>query len=574
MVRRRTVLPVLLLALVGVLAGGCAERDRSSDRPQALPAASVEHAVLPSIVRLTPAIRLDGRADVTDSITLDAARGEREAAQLVAWASEGEPRVVVEASALRGEGGGRIPAANVRTFIEHAMRVERGSPAGRSGTYVDPLIPAAGRDVVLGADERLLAWVDVEVPRDARPGSYVGAVRVRRADESGRPIGGDEGILLRVPVRVRVHAATIPHVPTLASHVGFDQSQLVRFEGVAAGSAALRDVTERYAAELAAARLSIADVGALPPGALPGHRGLPGDGAYLRRVFGQRGVASVRVPFYIDYPFADPLGRDRAAAVAYLRAAGRWARREGWGDRAYVFAIDEPDEADAGAVRELHELVEEADPSLELLVTREASAKAFAGSVDIWAPNINPARYRPADVAREARAGRDTWWYPSITTWQPYPTLFVDELRPTPRALGWLAWREGVRGFLYWTATHWHEVDDPYRESNTYNETDAVGNGDGVLLYPGGPIGLDGTPVPSVRLMQLRDGIEDHDLLVLATCAGTPAERAQLRRAAAAAAPALDRVEPTEAQVNSLRTAAFSVLDRAPRAADCRTIGR
>jgi hypothetical protein len=237
-----------------------------------------------------------------------------------------------------------------------------------------------------------------------------------------------------------------------------------------------------------------------------------------------------------------------------------------------VFAFDEPDDADAGAVRELDELLRAADPTLEQLVTRESSARAFQGSVDIWAPNINPKRFRPVDVRREHARGNDTWWYPSITTWQPYPTLFIDELRPTPRALGWLAWRHDVDGFLYWSATHWHEVDDPYRDPATYNETDTVGNGDGVLVYPGGPIGLPGTPVPSVRLLQLRDGIEDHDLLTLAHCAArTQAQRAGLAHAVFAVAPSLEQVEPTEAQVKGLRSAAFELLEAAPGAARCRS---
>jgi hypothetical protein len=275
----------------------------------------------------------------------------------------------------------------------------------------------------------------------------------------------------------------------------------------------------------------------------------------------------------MDYPFADPLGHDRAAAVRYLRRSAAWARSEGWGDRAYVFAIDEPDVSRAGEVRELHELVKQADPRLQLLVTKEASAREFQGSVDIWAPNINPKYFRRADVVREARAGRATWWYPSITTWQPYPTLFIDELRPTPRALGWLAWEQGVRGFLYWTATHWQEVEDPYRDPGTYNETDVVGNGDGVLLYPGGPIGLAGTPVPSVRLLQLRDGIEDHDLLTSASCIASPADRARLQRAVRSLAPAMDRIEPTVAKLESLRSTAFRVLDAAGSVPNCRATG-
>lgn len=566
----RTLVMVPIVAWGMLAAAGCGAPASSEERRVTLEPATVEHAVLPSTVRMTPAIDLD-RDDVADSVELELARGEREGAQLVVWAAAGSPRVVIDvAGALRSDAGDSIAPTYVRTYIEHAMRVEHGSPAGRSGTYVDPLIPAEGRDVVITDTERLLAWVDVEAPLGAKPGTYEGELLVRRAAEDGTTIGGVGDALARIAVRAKVHAVQLPARPTLSSSVGLDQSQLVRFEGVEQGSSKLRDVTEAYVGELAAARLSSADLGAIPPGTLPGHRGLDGDGDYLERVVEQRGVASVRIPFYLTYPFEDPLGRDRSAAVRYLRSAAAWARRNGWLDRAYVFAFDEPDDADAGAVRELHELLREADPALRHLVVREASARVFRGSVDIWAPNINPRRYRRADVAREARAGRETWWYPSITTWQPWPTLFIDELRPTPRALGWLAWREGVHGFLYWSATHWHEVEDPFSDPATYNETDVAGNGDGVLIYPGGAIGLAGTPIPSVRLLQLRDGIEDHDLLVMATCAArTAGQRSRIRVAAQRVAPAMDRVDPTSAQVNFLRSMLFDVLDGRPAPARC-----
>lgn len=40
-------------------------------------------------------------------------------------------------------------------------------------------------------------------------------------------------------------------------------------------------------------------------------------------------------------------------------------------------------------------------------------------------------------------------------------------------------------------------------------------SGDGSLLYPGKPVGIDG-PVASQRLAVIRDGIEDYDYLCLA----------------------------------------------------------
>jgi hypothetical protein len=576
MLRSSRTCPALLLLACALVFAACGSdarspgAERGEDEAATAEPATLRFATFPSITRLQPAANVDAGGA---SIDLVAARGEREAGQLVAWATEGSPRVVIEPTSLRAKGGDRIAAKRVRAYLEQAMRVEQGSPASRSGTYVDPLLPARHRPVSLGDEQRLLAWIDVDVPVHANVGTYVGAVRIRRADAKGKAIGGDDGILARIPVRVRVREATIPKRPTLASHVGFDQSQLVRFEGVEAGSPELRALTERYAAELAAARLSIGDVGVLPPGTIPGQQSARGDADYLERVFDHRGVASVRIPFYLTYPFEDPLGRDRQRAVAYLRGAARWAREHGWQDRAYVFAFDEPSDADAGAVRELHELLRQADPHLRQLVTREASARAFQGSVDIWGPNITPNRYRRADVAREHRRGHETWWYPSITTWQPYPTLFIDELRPTPRALGWLAWQDGVDGILYWSATHWHEVANPYEDPASYNETDVIGNGDGVLLYPGAPIGLEGTPVPSVRLLQLRDGIEDHDLLAMATCAGSARDRATLRRAVRAAAPSLTQIDPTDAEVRALRAAAFGVIERTGAPARCREGG-
>jgi hypothetical protein len=565
--RRRLTCLVALLAVTCLLAVGCGRSQHptsttSTSKPAKPAPATVRVVTFPSIARLTPLVDVEG-PEAGAEITLDAARGEREAGQLVAWAAKGSPRVAIEPTTLRGARGAKITAKHVHAYIEQSMVVERGSPAGRSGTYVDPLVPAHGVHPVLGRDQRLLAWIDVDVPLGATPGRYVGEVQLRRS--------ATDEVLASVPVHLRVRRIALPRIPTLASHVGLDQQQLARFEGAKPGTTKLRDITERYATELAHARLSIGDVGALPPGALPGAKALPGDGAYLERVFSRRGVASVRIPFYLDYPFADPIGRDRAAAVRYLRAAARWARAHGWASRAYVFAFDEPDDADAGAVRELHELVHQADPSLRMLVTRESSARAFRGSVDIWGPNISPSRFHPADVERERRAGRATWWYPSITTFAPYPDLFIDERRPAPRALGWLAWRYHVRGILYWTATHWQEVHDPWRDPATYHETDVVGNGDGVLLYPGATVGHRGHPMPSIRLLQMRDGIDDHYLLQLATCAArTRAERARLAARVRIVAPAMDRFNPTGAQVAAMRSFALDLLDAAPGRANCR----
>lgn len=473
--------------------------------------------VFSSLARLQPSTSLDAAGS---DISLRAARGEREGTQLVVT-SDAKRRVSVRTQALRGPGRARIPAAAVQAYIEHAVRVEQGSPAGRSGVYHDALLPAAGRERRVDADTRMVAWVDVAIPRGAAPGRYDGHVEIRSA--------GD--VVAKVPLRVHVDQAVLPERPLLGSSIGTDASQIARFEGTPEGSSEIDDMHERYFRLLADARQSAADPSRLIPGAGAGApaAGSP-EAAYMERWAHLPGSPSVRLPFYASYPFEDPLGRDRPAAVAYLRGAAAWLRSEGLMDRSYVFIIDEPDRSQGGEVREFTELVHEADPQLRMLLTSELRAE-FNYGIDIWTPNVGPP-FRPADVARVARAGAETWWYPSITSYAPHPTLFIDDLRPSGRALGWLAWRYRIRGMLYWTATHWQEVEDPYREPGTYRETDAVGNGDGSLVYPGRPAGVRG-PVPSVRLLQLRDGSEEFDLLALAACArGTAAADAIATRLA------------------------------------------
>jgi hypothetical protein len=53
-------------------------------------------------------------------------------------------------------------------------------------------------------------------------------------------------------------------------------------------------------------------------------------------------------------------------------------------------------------------------------------------------------------------------------------------------------------------------------------------NGDGYLVYPGAPIGQD-RAVPSVRLAQVREGLEDYQLLALLETKIAEGRAAELR---------------------------------------------
>jgi hypothetical protein len=67
-------------------------------------------------------------------------------------------------------------------------------------------------------------------------------------------------------------------------------------------------------------------------------------------------------------------------------------------------------------------------------------------------------------------------------------------------------------GFLYWHVTFYDAAgNNTYTLRSPFSKT---GPGDGILVYPGASYGqLD--PIPSIRLLNMRDGIEDYQLLTM-----------------------------------------------------------
>ena len=111
------------------------------------------------------------------------------------------------------------------------------------------------------------------------------------------------------------------------------------------------------------------------------------------------------------------------------------------------------------------------------------------------------------------------------------------------RLIGWAAFRAGVPVTFWWHAVHWrHNSQKKIGERNqnvwanpvTFDTRDAKGegdfaNGEGVLLYPGRDRlhpeedrGIDG-PISTLRLANLRRGLQDHLYLTLARQRGLDA---------------------------------------------------
>ena len=137
--------------------------------------------------------------------------------------------------------------------------------------------------------------------------------------------------------------------------------------------------------------------------------------------------------------------------------------------------------------------------------------------LDIWAPVTG--RYKAAEFQAQQAKGDEVWWYVCCGPGKPFANLMIEWPASDHRILLWQTWRFGVTGFLYWGINvfadnskgekRWPATD--WNPATWRNDKGMAHNGDGQLLYPG----PDGQPLSSLRLANLRDGIEDYECVWL-----------------------------------------------------------
>ena len=114
-------------------------------------------------------------------------------------------------------------------------------------------------------------------------------------------------------------------------------------------------------------------------------------------------------------------------------------------------------------------------------------------------------------MAEYKAKGNKVWWFLSWDVEAPYINYYMQTDGVAQRLLFWQQYDNGVEGFLYNFANFWiGDCADPYN-NNVTNSSYPDGHGESILIYPGATFGLT-TPVGSLRLEAMRDGIEDYQL--------------------------------------------------------------
>lgn len=380
-------------------------------------------------------------------------------------------------------------------------------------------------DVFQGQNQPL--WIDVHVPKDAAAGQYQGTFRVK--------IQG--GRAAEIPVTLTVWDFALPDGPTHRNHFG-SVGNVARWFNVQRDSEQFRQIEGRYCQAMAEHRINPPIPSRLLPEVKPdGSLAIAAERHQaLKKFLDDLHVTDFEVP---RAPFArlphstqrpdykDIAPEQREKAQRYYRQYYDYLKQNGWEKRAYVYLLDEPNlRENYEQVLVLGQLAHEAAPQLRLLVVEQTylqdpSWPDMDPAIDIWCPLW---AFIDRDSIRQKLAqGDEVWSYTALVQRAPPyhpqyaqvkgkdpPHWHIDWPLLVYRVPTWINRQYGITGLLYWSTVT--TVIDPW-----FNPAFAHPrhyNGGGFLFYPGAPCGIDG-PVASMRIKNLRDGMEDYEYFVL-----------------------------------------------------------
>ncbi len=500
-----------------------------------------------SLIKVFP----DEPAAVSPPPELDLAGNEYEPLQLAIRSAKSRHLRIV-ADSPRGSAGAALPPPEVHVVgyvpvdyptnyyrdenPEWYRKIPTGSPGcdGFAGLWPDPLLPRSECDVP--GQETRAVWVTFHAPPGTAAGEYRGTVRVLEVAGPAAP-----AVAAEIPYTLRVRDFTLP--PTSRCKAIYD----VR---LGPGSAEWGGDLDRWYRPLASlmaryrlcpdavrpsprfrlengqvtADFSEFDAAAhwyfdemqFPHSYTPWDLYLFGWGHPPRTAWGER-------PYPGEYPYSDV---DRGVLrpefkrtyQQALRLFWNHVKEKGWANRFVLYISDEPFFREPHIIQQMQalcDMIHEVDPSIPIYSSTWHHVPEWDQSLDIWGIG-HYGVVSVEDIARLRSQGKRVWFTTDGQMCLDTPYCAVERLLP------YYCFRYGVEAYEFWGVA-WTTYD-PYRWGwHAYiDQSEQPGlrywirypNGDGFLIYPGRPVGAE-DPVPTIRLAQAREGVEDYEYLVL-----------------------------------------------------------
>lgn len=508
------------------------------------------------------------------AIAVHAMRGETESVQLVIRNETQEgvvEDVTVTSSPMFPTGhDSMISADHVQLFLEHFIHIEKPSPCDSffstncggyeiyqrtPGDYPDPLIPffdpydpehpAVAATFSVPQADFAVVWVDLEIPREATPGVYLVTLEVL--------VNGTRQTA--AVVNLRVWDIEVPVDPSMATSFGMGESKLWEYHGGTQPTPADQErIWANYDRTLHAHRMALRGYGPeitfqfdelgqlIPPDFSAWDEAVR---PHVDGTFYEDDGRVNRFNLGMFRPGGSMMGLTEEQFIQAARAMIEHLDDEGFLPHIYLYSLDEPflpDNMMDGSVDKIRTTVELLNQAnlgwLAHVMVTSPWLEDLDDVVGIWVNQVPlygdvyfpEGCWAGKDKYDELREqGKELWFYACNGS---YPGILGYDLDSKigyePRLLSWGSWFEGATGWLYWRTNYWLDPD-PWAVVGNWEGfgEQFTRNGDGILLYPGdhdgnkvgqgSPEGVDiDGPVVSFRMKQVRDGLEDWELFIIA----------------------------------------------------------
>ena len=418
---------------------------------------------------------------------LELAGNETESVQLVVYAFKKDLKglnVQVTTLTKDGKPGPKVEASPVR-FVETK---KPPYPVKYIGWHPDPILDfLKGYNVKEG--ELQPVWIRVTAPAGAPAGDCKAQITVKALN--AKPV--------KLGLNVRVWGFDVPH----ERHLRTAMSLYDVFLPFAYGQLT-EPMRERYEDFVLSYRINPDNIyrKEMPPI------------ESLKR-WDKKGLNAFNI-FYVQKPdgikAGDPfppakkeqLLKQLDESVALLKANGLFSK-------AYLYGFDEISTESFAAMKDIFGTVKARHPDLLTLTTGYDHSFGITSGVDgmdAWCPLTPRFDLKLVDDAR--KRGKQVWWYTCIGPTAPYANWFVEYDAIDARMLmGLQTAKYRPDGYLYYAMMRWPLTKKPitfgpYTDWPPASFHEA--NGDGSIICAG-PHG----PVPTIRLENIRDGIEDYE---------------------------------------------------------------
>ena len=479
-------------------------------------------------------------------VAVNACKGEYESTQLILTANKDISSYNVEVSDLTDGAGNTFKAENIFVYHEKYIEVEatfEGNGA-ETGMYPDALLPIEKAveygENTISAGNNQGVYITFNVPADQAAGTYTGTLKVTY-----------DGAQASVPVTLGVN-------DILVSQTTHTQSKFnVTFAHWLGELNSTQDMLDSYISVMAEHRIS--------PGLIMfGNDSNYNDesiAAYAQKAYDllqanpKMSTFAVPTPTMTDSSTGLPtlngetFGKYLNAIVDVALASYDAKTQTGFDLMSYaictVSIIDEPDLNNTlnrvpGVAAQFEGAISGAKAYLETQAAAKGVSDAFVQEIETsldnfplivsltttWTPDEETqsiitacpliSLYDSASQREVYAQMEQRWIYTCNQPHSPYPTYHIDDTLVSARSLSWMMSEYDITGNFYWAADLYQQyvgngayqpIDDYYGTAERYENA----NGDGYLMYPGAPYGMD-EPLSSLRLETIRDGLEEYEL--------------------------------------------------------------